>query len=158
MPEVAEIIQNSFSDLYDFLGMEVKDVYKLLSTRFRYELYLNRLKRFVFKRSFRYLFTNAFDRGVFVAEFESANTIAGVAVISNVIDDVWNLDMLAVSPNFRSIGVGAKLTKAAISYVKEKGGKRIHVEVLPNNTPAIKLYHKFGFASTGPVDHMKVDI
>ena len=140
------------------MGLNNKEVYRLLALRLKYERYFDRVKKFVFKRSFKYLFVNVFDRAIFVAEHESEKKVVGIAIVSNVVDELWNLNIIAVSPNFRGLRIGTLLMKDIVSYVKNKGGIRIHVAVTPDNTSAVKLYTKFGFVSTGPVDHMKLDL
>jgi ribosomal protein S18 acetylase RimI-like enzyme len=45
-------------------------------------------------------------------------------------------------------GIGEMLLKEILQFLKEKGISRFVLEVLENNTPAIKLYEKQGFAKT----------
>jgi [ribosomal protein S18]-alanine N-acetyltransferase len=61
--------------------------------------------------------------------------------------DVWHLMNLAVDPLSRRHGVASAL----LSEMLERAGpdEQYTLEVRPSNTPAIALYERFGFRSSG---------
>jgi [ribosomal protein S18]-alanine N-acetyltransferase len=61
--------------------------------------------------------------------------------------DVWHLMNLAVDPLSRRHGVASAL----LSNMLERAGpdEQYTLEVRPSNTPAIALYERFGFRSSG---------
>ncbi len=88
---------------------------------------------------------------------------AGLAVVARLRDcpadgglfSVW------VAPTARGLGVGERLTRAAIEVAREQGFGRLVLEVSDHNAPAIRLYARLGFAPTGvsgtmpaPRDHI----
>ncbi len=56
---------------------------------------------------------------------------------------------LAVSPEYRRMGVGEALVNALISCLKERGSHSLMLEVRVSNEPAIQLYEKLGFVQVG---------
>ncbi len=52
---------------------------------------------------------------------------------------------IAVKKEFRRRGIGSSLLKKAIESTREKGKKRLLLEVRVSNTPAQNLYKKYGF-------------
>jgi len=50
-----------------------------------------------------------------------------------------------IDKEYHKNGIGSELIKNAINYAKEKGFKKITLEVFSNNVLAIKLYSKNGF-------------
>lgn len=68
--------------------------------------------------------------------------------------DTGVIDFVASSPNFRGRGITYQLMNHAM---KTSGYKRYILEVVDNNTPAIRLYQKLGFKefTTVPEKHPK---
>lgn len=60
--------------------------------------------------------------------------------------DVINI---AVDPEYQGRGIGTKLFAEVIRIIKLRGVCRITLEVRPSNTPARKLYEKFGLRVIG---------
>ena len=56
-----------------------------------------------------------------------------------------DIESVYVKKEIRRRGAADKLLDAAIKDIKEKGGKKIFLEVRENNIPAINLYIKHGF-------------
>jgi len=52
---------------------------------------------------------------------------------------------LHVGPRYRGAGIAERLFANAISTLKEQGIDHIFVNVVENNHPALKLFHKLGF-------------
>jgi ribosomal-protein-alanine N-acetyltransferase len=53
---------------------------------------------------------------------------------------------VAVAPEARRLGVGATLLLGIIEAARRHGARRLHLEVADDNTGAIALYRKLGFA------------
>lgn len=65
-----------------------------------------------------------------------------------VLDEV-ELHHIEVITSYRRQGLGQQLLNHLIEDVREKGAKRIFLEVSIENSPALKLYEKFGFNRIG---------
>jgi ribosomal protein S18 acetylase RimI-like enzyme len=59
--------------------------------------------------------------------------------------DTWYISAVGVHPDFRRRGIAQKLVETTIDFVREKGGKRLLLDVIEGNVPAINLYNKVGF-------------
>lgn len=55
----------------------------------------------------------------------------------------------AIDPKYRRRGLGSKLLTNALSVLRERGIKRVFLEVREGNVPAINLYSKLGFSVCG---------
>lgn len=60
--------------------------------------------------------------------------------------------LLAVHPSARGRGVGAELVAEAIRVSREWGKRAIHLDVMPGNVVASKMYMRAGFAFVGDFD------
>lgn len=63
-----------------------------------------------------------------------------------VVDDVADLQRIAVVPGERRHGLGRELLEELLAKASRLGATRILLEVAESNTPAIGLYESFGFA------------
>ncbi|MDQ6816216.1 MAG: ribosomal protein S18-alanine N-acetyltransferase [Actinomycetota bacterium] len=83
--------------------------------------------------------------GVCLAAIQG-KSIVGYLVCSRYAD-VWHLMNLAVDPAARRRGIGSAL----LSEMLERAGpdEQYTLEVRPSNAPAIALYERFGFSSSG---------
>jgi ribosomal-protein-alanine N-acetyltransferase len=72
---------------------------------------------------------------------------AGFA-LNRIVADEAELLLLAVSPQFRRLGVGMALIERSRMITRKRNGFRLHLEVRHNN-PAIELYSKAGFRLVG---------
>ena len=59
---------------------------------------------------------------------------------------------ISVLKEYWSRGVATVLLEKLISWAKEKGIKKINLDVFENNKRAIKLYEKFGFKLEGCIE------
>ena len=59
---------------------------------------------------------------------------------------------ISVLKEYWGRGVATALLEKLISWAKEKGIKKINLDVFENNKRAIKLYEKFGFKSEGCIE------
>lgn len=72
---------------------------------------------------------------------------AGFALVRAILDEA-ELLLIAVHPDYRRLGAGAALLRAAIDECRTRGVRRLHLEVRANN-PAIALYSAHGFTRAG---------
>jgi [ribosomal protein S18]-alanine N-acetyltransferase len=56
---------------------------------------------------------------------------------------------LAVHPEARRAGIGARLTQAAAARAAMEGAERLHLEVAEDNAAARALYSRLGFKTVG---------
>ncbi len=93
--------------------------------------------------------------------FEQNNEVAGFALISPAYSNevggmvLW-LEELYVRNKFQGQGLG----KEFFSFIEEEAAayaKRIRLEVHPNNTRAIALYHKLGYKELPYLQMVKED-
>ncbi len=64
--------------------------------------------------------------------------------ISIVLDEA-NIDIIAITPTYQGRGLGRFLLKESLKRLKEKGVKKVFLEVSNNNKKALGLYSKLGF-------------
>lgn len=106
------------------------------------------------------------DSDLYVAELNGE--VAGYAVFWAVTDQ-GELGNVAVAPEFRGQGIGARLIDEVLDHAAERGVREIFLEVRRSNSGAQNLYRTFGFYEVGkrrnyylqPVEDalvMKVDV
>jgi ribosomal-protein-alanine N-acetyltransferase len=61
----------------------------------------------------------------------------------------WELENIAVLPEFRRHGLGRRLLSALIKQARLQGAERIFLEVRVSNLAAIRLYELAGFQQLG---------
>jgi len=61
-------------------------------------------------------------------------------------DQVAVIHLLAVSPDFRGRGLGAELVRAAIDIARSGGARAMHLDVVPGNVAASRIYEEAGFS------------
>ena len=66
-----------------------------------------------------------------------------------LVDQVGNINNVAVDLDMRGMGYGKALMQALIDDCKKNGGKAMTLEVRESNGGAIALYEKLGFVSRG---------
>ena len=76
------------------------------------------------------------------------NKIVGFAGMSVCMDEA-TLNNIVVKKSCRSRGIGGELLEALIEICSDLNMKTFTLEVNALNTPAIKLYEKFGFKNLG---------
>ena len=74
--------------------------------------------------------------------------VAGFALIQQVLDEATLLN-IAVHPSEQGRGRGAELLGAVLERALQLGVRRLLLEVRADNTRAIALYRRFGFAEDG---------
>lgn len=81
-----------------------------------------------------------------VAEEESE--ILGYAVLLSVFDE-GDLMNIAVTERARRQGIGEALLSRILEAARERGVRKLFLEVREHNTPAIRMYEKNGFVFFG---------
>jgi ribosomal protein S18 acetylase RimI-like enzyme len=105
-----------------------------------------------------YIMTFTLDAATFERRFrpEGLDTISSVimksgddfAAICLIARQGWTsrVAAMAIAPNFRRMGVGQRLMQKVISEARERGDKRMVLEVIEQNPPAIALYESVGMS------------
>jgi ribosomal protein S18 acetylase RimI-like enzyme len=60
-------------------------------------------------------------------------------------DDVLRIDSIAVDKSFRNLGIGTQLINKVFEFAKNKGFKKVILEVINTNPKAKGLYERIGF-------------
>ncbi|WP_143812321.1 GNAT family N-acetyltransferase, partial [Oenococcus oeni] len=60
-------------------------------------------------------------------------------------DNEWYIDSISVAEDFRGLGIGTELLKAARKTAIQEGELLLGLNVDFRNTRALKLYRSFGF-------------
>ncbi len=71
--------------------------------------------------------------------------VVGYIAVMDVDRETSKVVSLAVKKEFRRMGIGTRLLKSAIERCKERGKKKVMLEVRVSNYPAQRLYKKMGF-------------
>ena len=85
--------------------------------------------------------------GVWLMIDEEDGTCRGFALSRSMLDEA-ELLLIAVRPDRRGHGVGARLLEAVIEEAALRGAAKLHLEVRDGND-AIRLYAKGGFTQVG---------
>ena len=73
---------------------------------------------------------------------------AGFITLTKALDEL-QIDILAVLPKFRRMGIADRLFKAVYEFSENNGINSLTLEVRSSNIPAISLYKKHGFRQVG---------
>ena len=76
---------------------------------------------------------------------KKGNQIASMLLVVSR-EDEEHIEVVAVHPEYRGIGLAKALLTVGIQKVREKKVTNVSIGVDIVNTPAVKLYEKFGFA------------
>jgi ribosomal protein S18 acetylase RimI-like enzyme len=82
-------------------------------------------------------------------EEPKGGAMIGCVWIEPLKDDVWYLGSLATDPTLQNSGLGRTLLLAAEQWVRERGGKRIRMNVVNVRDALIAWYLRRGYAKTG---------
>jgi ribosomal protein S18 acetylase RimI-like enzyme len=88
------------------------------------------------------------ERVVGITGIEPAGSDVPAAVLRGR-SGVARLKRMRVAPERQRQGIGTKLTRAAIAWGRERGFSRLILETTPEQTAAIRLYQRMGFAEVG---------
>ena len=78
-----------------------------------------------------------------------ASELLGGFIVARLIADEIHVNNVAVRPDWRRIGIGAKLLDAVLAWGRQKGATLALLEVRAGNSPAQALYRRCGFEVTG---------
>lgn len=67
-------------------------------------------------------------------------------------EEIIVIHTFAIHPDYQGRGIGRRLLNFAEEYSRTQGVKVIRLDVSIHNTPAIKLYEKYGYTYRGTVD------
>lgn len=91
---------------------------------------------------------DAWSRDLVTAAVDANEVLLDEAgfVVVRVVNDVADLDRIAVVPEQRRSGHGQVLLSAGVSAARDRGAERMLLEVAADNVAAIGLYVTAGFA------------
>jgi ribosomal protein S18 acetylase RimI-like enzyme len=97
-----------------------------------------------------------FDQGSLMFGYFSDGIMAGFSQLYKKSEDVYELQKLAVLPEYRHRGIGKELLNYAAAKVKELGGSKITIGIIEENTVLKNWYLANGFIHTGTkkFDHL----
>ena len=85
------------------------------------------------------------NRGVVYYVLEHNDTPAGAVALEQISSEVYALDHLAVSPEFRRQGFGAMLVRHSLTEAQRLSAKRIHADVMVEDLDLKAWFEKLGF-------------
>ena len=77
-----------------------------------------------------------------------ADEVLGYAVLWCVLDQ-GELANIAVRPELRGRGLGARLLDEVVAVSRRRGVEKLYLEVRDSNDAALRLYERFGFREVG---------
>ncbi len=83
----------------------------------------------------------------FVAEAEPGSIVA--MIVSWMVVDELHIATIAVHPDYRRQGIGARLLASALRDAAREGARRAFLEVRAGTAAAQAMYLNFGFAVSG---------
>lgn len=80
----------------------------------------------------------------------------GYFSLANSNDDKWELNNLAVLPEYRHLGIGKTMVDYAVATVKNYGGTKISIGIIEENAKLKDWYLNLGFKhiSTRKIEHL----
>lgn len=93
--------------------------------------------------------TGEFDPSLWHVLYRHGRPIAVLLLSPIVRADQLELVYLGIAPEGRGQGIGAMLMKIALASAKERHLSRLTLAVDSRNTPAMRLYNRFGLARVG---------
>ena len=79
---------------------------------------------------------------------EEEGEILGFYIVSYILDEA-EIFTIAIDNTYRRRGLGSKLLDHLIEKSKQRDVSKIWLEVSTKNTPALRLYEKYGFVKVG---------
>ena len=112
---------------------------------------LERLERICFSRpwSKRMLGEELENQcAAFLVAEDERGTVLGYAGLLVMMDEGY-ITNVAVFPEYRRMGIAAKIIEVYLNFAKANDLAFLTLEVRPSNTAAIALYRRFGFEEVG---------
>lgn len=97
-----------------------------------------------------------FEEGRPMFLFYQEDVPVGYFSLTKCNDEVWELNNLAVLPEYRHLGYGKAMVDYAVETVKNYGGNKISIGIIEENTILKIWYLKLGFKhiSTRKFEHL----
>ncbi len=97
-----------------------------------------------------------FDDGRPIFLFYQGDTPVGCFSLAKCSDEEWELNNLAVLPDYRHLGIGKAMVDYATATVKNYGGNKISIGIIEENTKLKNWYLKLDFnhISTRKFEHL----
>lgn len=73
----------------------------------------------------------------------------GFVAVEKADDTLYYMEKLAVLPEYRHKGCGKMIMDFVTSFVKDRGGKRVSIGIINENTVLKNWYMSYGFRETG---------
>lgn len=89
-------------------------------------------------------FLPEFDRGSVILTAEAGGSIIGFAVVTVSFDEGY-LQLICVDPDRRRQGAASELLSKAEEDARQKGARKIVLDVRASNSAALELYKKSGY-------------
>ena len=89
-----------------------------------------------------------FESGVIVSVLYEGRSIIGYAMVRTAADEAEILT-IGIVRSRQGLGLGKKLLAHGLNAAMEQGAAVCFLEVRVHNSPAIRLYERFGFAKAG---------
>jgi ribosomal protein S18 acetylase RimI-like enzyme len=78
--------------------------------------------------------------------WENDGRLAGSTIVQRRgTTEAWYVNTVGVLPACRRQGIARKLLEAALDLIRERGGKKVVLDVIDGNVPAYALYEGLGF-------------
>lgn len=90
-----------------------------------------------------------YNDGCFCFCYFAGGRIAGYVSLCKSKDAVFELNNLAVLPEYRHRGAGRELLDFCAEKVRQLGGKKITLSIIEENTKLENWYEAYGFTHTG---------
>lgn len=94
--------------------------------------------------SFQMLASSFDSESFYGVAAEDGGEIVGYGGITVTFDSA-DIDNVAVTEAFRQSGVGSSILSELLSIAKQKGAKKVFLEVRVSNAPAMRMYLNYGF-------------
>ncbi len=97
-----------------------------------------------------------FDDGRPMFLFYRDEIPVGYFSLAKCSDEEWELNNLAVLPEYRHLGIGKEMVDYAVEMVKNYGGNKISIGIIEENVTLKEWYLKLGFnhISTRKFEHL----
>lgn len=94
---------------------------------------------------------------IFMAELNGSSgpEIVGTGALYFQGNGLYEISKMAVRPDIRGMGIGARLMERMIQRFRERGGKRLWLQTNRKLGPALKLYRRYGFVEFTPTEKSK---
>jgi N-acetylglutamate synthase-like GNAT family acetyltransferase len=90
-----------------------------------------------------------FARGLQYYMLDNDGQTCGCVALEKASDEIFYLERLAVSPEYRRRGFGTALVNHVFDQVKETGAIRVEIGIISKDMELKSWYKRFGFISKG---------